>query len=60
MEKTFITSITAFICSFIHLIIFSECFLCVSEDTAMNKKDTDFGLMEFIVIEQLQHLVNNE
>lgn len=25
----------------------------------LNKKDTDLGLMEFTVIEKLQHLINN-
>lgn len=33
--------------------------LCIG-DIAMPKKDTDFGFMEFIVIEQLQHLVTSE
>lgn len=28
------------------------------EIAAVNKKDTNLGLMEFAVIEELQHLVN--
>lgn len=43
----------------IQLRLFNGCSLSVSGDIAMNKKDTDFGFMEFIVTEK-SHLVNNK